>query len=68
MTSITNLSRSEAESLKDQLHEILNKKELSQIQIVHTKGEILVSRSTEGLAPLPINQEDNDIHDLSSAD
>jgi hypothetical protein len=58
MTSITNLSRSEAEALRDQLQEILNNKELNQIQIVHSKGELLVTRSTKGLSPLKPKQED----------
>lgn len=52
MTSTTNLSRSEAQNLRDNLTEILDNKELNQIQIVHSKGEIHVTRSTDGLSPL----------------
>lgn len=59
MTSITNLSRSEAKGLRDQLTEILDNKDMNQIQIVHTKGLIHVTKSTEGYAPIKTELESN---------
>ena len=67
MTSVTNLSRSEAISLRDSLSDILDNKELNQVQIIHTKGEIVVSRSTDGLLAI-VQKPQIDIHDCTDAD
>ena len=67
MTSTTHLTRGEAVALRDSLTEILDNKDLNHIQIVHTKGEIHVTRSGDKLQPLNTKAE-IDIHDCSDAD